>query len=93
MMTIFWIACALAGLATLAAWIADYRSAPADKREDAGFLEIKAAIGRWDEACEQARIRLGSTTLDRESDAASDRLWELMRPQMATRDFGGDTGR
>jgi hypothetical protein len=64
MMTIFWIACAVAGLASLAAWIADYRSAPADKPEDARFLEIKAAIARWDEDCEQA-------TLERESDAAT----------------------
>jgi hypothetical protein len=30
-MTIFWIGCALAALASLAAWIADYRSTPADK--------------------------------------------------------------
>jgi hypothetical protein len=31
MMTIFWIGCALAALASLAAWIADYGSTPADK--------------------------------------------------------------
>jgi hypothetical protein len=33
MMTIFWIGCALAALASLAAWIADCRSTPADKAE------------------------------------------------------------
>ncbi len=31
MMTIFWIGCTLAVLASLAAWIADYRNPPADK--------------------------------------------------------------
>jgi hypothetical protein len=31
-MTIFWIGCALAVLASLAAWIAAYRSTPADKQ-------------------------------------------------------------
>ena len=31
-MTIFWIGCALAALASLAAWTADYRSTPADKQ-------------------------------------------------------------
>jgi hypothetical protein len=31
MMTFFWIGCVLAALATLAAWIADYRSTPAAK--------------------------------------------------------------
>jgi hypothetical protein len=30
-MTIFWIGCAIAALASLAAWIADHRSTPADK--------------------------------------------------------------
>jgi hypothetical protein len=29
-MTIFWIGCALAALASVAAWIADYRRTPAD---------------------------------------------------------------
>jgi hypothetical protein len=86
MMTIFWIGCALAVLASFAAWIADYRSTPADKPEDARFLEIKAAIARWEEDCEQARIRSGYATRERESDAAaSDRRWELVRPPTATR--------
>ena len=86
MMTIFWIGCALAGLASLAAaWSADHRSTPADKPEDARFLEIKAAMARWDEDCKQARIRSGYATLERESDAASDRLWELLRPRTAPR--------
>ena len=84
MMTIFWIGCALAALASLAPWIADYGSTSADKPEDARFLEIKAAMARWDEDCKQARIRLGAT-LEREIDAASDRLWELVRPRTATR--------
>ena len=78
MMTIFWIGCALAAFASLAASIADYGSTPADKPEDARFLEIKAAIARWDEDCKQARIRSGYATLERESAAASDRLWELV---------------
>jgi hypothetical protein len=30
-MTIFWIGCAVAGVASLAAWIADHRITPADK--------------------------------------------------------------
>jgi hypothetical protein len=85
MMTIFWVGCALATIASLAAWIADYRSTLTDKLEDARFLEIKAAIARWDEDCEQARIRSGYATLERESDAASDRLWELVRPRTAAR--------
>ena len=68
MMTIFWIACAVAGLASLAAWIADSMSAPADNSEHARFLEIKAAI---DEDSEQARIRSGHAALERESDAAT----------------------
>jgi hypothetical protein len=85
MMTIFWIGCAIAALASLAAWIADYRSTPADKPEDARFLEIKAALAQWDADCEQARIRSGYATLERERDAASDRLWELVRPRTATR--------
>jgi hypothetical protein len=85
MMTIFWIGCALAALASLGAWIADYRSKPADKTEDARYPEIKAAMARWDEDCEQARIRPGCATVEGESDAASDRLWEVVRPQMAAR--------
>jgi hypothetical protein len=85
MMTIFWVGCALATIASLAAWIADYRSTLTDKPEDARFLEIKAAIARWDEDCEQARIRSGYAILERESDAASDRLWELVRPRTAAR--------
>ena len=74
-MTIFWIGCTLAAPALLAAWIANSRSGRADKPEDARLLEIKAAIARWEEAGEQARER----------DAAADRLWEVMRPQTATR--------
>jgi hypothetical protein len=82
-MTIFWIGCALAALASFAAWIADYGSTSADKPEDARFLEIKAAVTQWDEDCKQVRIRSGATP-EREGDAASDRLWELVRPR-ATR--------
>jgi hypothetical protein len=85
MMTIFWVGCALATIASLAAWIADYRSTLTDNPEDGRFLEIKAAIARWDEDCEQAQIRSGYATLERESDAASDRLWELVRPRTAAR--------
>jgi len=85
MMIIFWIGCALAALASLAAWIADYGSTRADKPEDARYLEIKAAMAQWDEDCRLARIRSGYATLERESDAASDRLWELVRPRTATR--------
>jgi hypothetical protein len=84
-MTIFWIGCALAALALLAAWIVDYRSTPADKPEDVRFLEIKAAIARWEKDCEQARIRSGHATLEREGDAASDRLWKVVLPRTATR--------
>jgi len=71
MMTIFWIGCALAALASLAAWVADYGSTSADKPEDARFLEIKAAIARWNEDYEQARIGSGYAALEGESDAAS----------------------
>ena len=84
MMTIFWIGCALAALASLAAWIADYGSTSADKPEDARILEIKAAMARWDEDGKQARIR-SRATLEGQSDAASDRLWKLVRPRTATR--------
>jgi hypothetical protein len=84
MMTIFLIGCALAALAALAAWVADYGSTSADNPEDARFLEIKAAMAQWDEDCKQARIRSGAT-YERESGAASDRLWELVRPRTATR--------
>jgi hypothetical protein len=71
MMTIFLIGCALAALASLAAWIADYRSTSADKPEDTRFLDIKAVIARWNDDYEQARIRSGYAALERESDAAS----------------------
>jgi hypothetical protein len=85
MTTIFWIGCALAALASLAAWIADHGVTPADKPEDARFLEIKAAMARWEEDCKPARIGSGYAGLERESDAASDRLWEVVRPRTATR--------
>ncbi len=88
-MSIFWIGCALAALTLLAAWIADYRSAPVDKSVDARFLEIKAAIARWEEDCEQAQIRSDYATFERERDTASDRLWELLRPQTVTHPRGG----
>jgi hypothetical protein len=42
-------------------------------------------MARWDEDCKQAGIRSGYATLERESDAASDRLWELVRPRTAAR--------